>query len=490
MSWDRDEAASLLELMGTLTDRMRDLAEIFTPTTGKQSGEPDDPTRPRGRNGAGVDIDIDSIKLFTQAIRDATAPVITFGKSIDALGDRLTALMKEQVNIGSAGGFRPPGDADNARPASGQRQYPDTAPASYYNPEKPYTKPNLPDGMYTPIRNYKDAEKWFIESQIASGASKAQAYYDLKVNTTPDMMDYIGMAKFGHDPKMIGKIALQDAQDDFVRLVQKASAVPANIKPKRVPKVPYMTRGQRLRARVSKGIFWGGTTGGLRGAVRGGIMGAGYNLFANSTAVGTAIAFAMPKIMEMTAMSVSRQVDANRQYSAFAPETMNALVNYDLHTLMRGMEFARETSKTATNLINQQDSTLQAMQPYEIASRNVGNTLGTFGSAIAGRFFQQSGGVWNDINNFVSSDEVQAGAGKLGKELMDTGIGAASWGAAVWLLSFLIPPVGALTGAAAFVGGVAGLLGSLDNGGVAPPAAPGRHPLDDWQPVAPRPRAF
>lgn len=492
MSWNRDEAASLLELMGTLTDRMRDLAEIFTPMTGKEPGTDVDPERSRGRSLYG-DIDIDSIKRFTEAVTNATPPVITFGKSIDSLGDKLSAMIREQTNIGSAGGFRAPMDYDTAKPAGGQRQYPaDTLPANVYNPDKPYTKPNLPGGMYTPIRNYMDAEKWFL-SKVSEEKGQAQAYIDLRDKLTPDITKYIPLIQAGFDPTEVGKLATKDAKDALVKMAQQATAVPANIKPRRAPKVPYMTRGQRLRARVAKGIFWGGVTGGVRGAVRGGIVGAGINLFKNPAVIASSIALAMPKIMEATANYSDRQIDESRRYAAFAPDTLRALVNYDMNNFYRSIDIARSTSPSAVNLIRQQDSLREAMQPYRELSTNFDNTFSSLLSGIGTGFFRTLNPIFRGANNLITSSDVQDNVGDVGDKI-GAGVATASLGwTAVSLLSWFIPGVApyrlAVTGISAAAGFFFGGKDNPDNG------KKEDRPMfwndANWNgEVAPRPRAF
>ena len=487
MSWDRDEAGSLLELMGSLTERMSELHDTFTAI--REQFREDGQSSPRGDSKA-FDIDVDAVTEFTQAIREATPQVTGLGKEFDSLADKIGTILREQTNVNTAGQLPSQQTSDLPVPINARPAVYDNAPASYYSPPSSSpAKPNLDNGMFSPIKTAAQADKWLFDKLVAEhglgqGASK---YIE---QTTPSGDDLLALINAGVPMNMAGKFAQQRMSQNILQVAQQATAVPVIPKPPkplRVPKVPKYT----WKHRVARGVFLGGTTGGLRGAMRGAITGAGLNLFTNPVAVGAALALAMPKIMSLTADTVERQLDTNRPFAAFAPATTFALAQYDVNTLFRNMELAQATSGTAVNLIRQQDATRQAMQPYEIATQNLANTGGTFLSAVTGRFFQKSAGVWNDINEWTTSEEVQSGASKLGKELTDTAVGAASWGAAAWLLSIFIPPAAPFVAAAAFAGGVYGLTSNLDEPSTELKPLPARHPLDHFNVGnAPPPRAF
>ncbi len=482
MSWDRDEAGSLLELMGTLTDRMRDLHDVFTSI---HENSRDTSSVPRGNDGSGSGIDVEAITEFTEAIRDATPQVVGLGKEFDALAEKIGNVMRERDNVGSAIAIRQPGESPPAPMPTARPAVYDQAPAAYYSPATP-TKPNLPDGMYSPIKTAAQADKWLFDKMVAEhGLGQGAAKYMEK--TTPSGEDLLALIQNGVPMNMAGKFAQQQMRDNILQVAQRATAVPVAPKP---PKPPKMSAWQRAKPRIAKGVFYGGVTGGLRGAVRGGIVGAGLNLFTNPAVIASGVALAMPKIMAMSAEYTDRQVDVNRRYAGFAPETMNALVNYDVNSMFRNMELAKSTSKTAVNLINTQNELRDAMMPFSKFSLDLDNTISTAIAGMGKNFFKNTKPLWDILDTVVTSDFMQNNSSTLG--------GAALGATAGWLLA---GPWGAAAGAG--VGALlfgeeqgAGLMGGgmiqreLDKAKkIAREAFNNEGPVFDG-PIAPRPRAF
>ena len=398
MSWDRDEAGSLFELMGLLTERMSELHDTFTAI--REQFREDGQSSPRGDSKA-FDIDVDAVTEFTQAIR--RLPPGDRLTEFDSLADKIRTI-PEQTNVNTAGQLPSQQTSDLPVPINARPAVYDNAPASYYSPPSSSpAKPNLDNGMFSPIKTAAQADKWLFDKLVAEhglgqGASK---YIE---QTTPSGDDLLALINAGVPMNMAGKFAQQRMSQNIAggTASNSSASYPQASQAFASSQVPKYT----WKHRVARGVFLGGTTGGLRGAMRGAITGAGLNLFTNPVAVGAALALAMPKIMSLTADTVERQLDTNRPFAAFAPATTFALAQYDVNTLFRNMELAQATSGTAVNLIRQQDATRQAMQPYEIATQNLANTGGTFLSAVTGRFFQKSAGVWNDINEWTTSEEV------------------------------------------------------------------------------------
>lgn len=223
---------------------------------------------------------------------------------------------------------------------------------------------------------------------------------------------------------------------------------------------------------MARGAYYGGIFGGVKGAMRGGFMSAGFRSMTNPYMKAGAAAMAMPWIMSATAMSAERQVDANRQYAVGAPDTIKALVQYDLNTFRRGMELAQATSPTAVRLIEAQDRERAAQQPFDIMTRNVGNVTSTVLSSMSESFFRNTKGIWDGINGVATDDGVGRGAEAAGAVAGGAATGAMI-GTALGLLTipvlgFFGPALGAAVGS--LFGAGAELGKQINNGG--PIAAP------------------
>lgn len=414
MSYDRDEIASILGNLEEFTDSMREFASTFDDI--RRNAVEDTPLSPRGDSGSGIDLE--AISKFNDTLLTAADSTEKLGRQFDSLADRLGDIIREQDSISrsmpergtaSASSDLVPVNVGVPRPAQSQ-VYPMEAQASP-------TRPNMPDGTYTPIKTYAQAEKWFIERETASKGI-AGAYVALREQRQNiDIDKYLPLAQSGFSPELIGKIADKESKDALLKMAQTATARPVVPKPPKIkkPGVLRPSKWLRVRSQAMRGAYWGGVTGGMKGMLRGGIMGAGVNLFNNPAVVAAAAGLALPLMLSQTAAMADRQIDSSRRWMAFAPNTMNAMMDYDINNMGRNINLAQATSGTAVNLIRQQDRTRQAMVPYETFSQNASNTASMLLSAVAEGGMNRLSNIFMAMNEGITAESVQTNLPGLGR---------------------------------------------------------------------------
>lgn len=499
--YDRDEVAAQIENIENLNDRMREMGEFFDTIRGKFTG--DEQSSPVGENyRGGAGFDVEAVAKFTQSLLTASDATDKLSRQFDSFAERLSQVITEQDNVkralpgASTGTDMVPVNVGVPRPPESQVTTYGSGGAMPIMP----TRANLPDDMYSPIRNYKEAEKWFIDSQRGEHGI-AGAYLNLQKKLDVDIQQYLPLAMAGFDPKLIGKIADKDAKDNFLQWAQQQTAVRVQPKPPKIkqqPRPSYKINWPRVRAQALKGAFWGGTTGGLRGIARGAMTGAGTAMFNNPYFVATAAAAAIPLVLSQTVAMADRQLDTNRRYAAFAPDAFNAIVDYDIHNMQRSISLAQATSGTTAALARQQDRTRDAMQPYERFTGNLGNVVSTGLSGFAEGAMNRMASMFNTMNDTIGTQEFGENAAGLGRAMGGAAIDAGKVAILTAPLNF-IPGVGTGLWLTATLG--AGAISFMKNlfaeeraepSKIAPLLEPERlnFGAGAMNKVAPRPRAF
>jgi len=479
MSWDRDEAAAQYEAFSQLTERLNDIAHMFEGMhnffQGQQSGLPGvgPAVSPTGDSE-----DFAFMKDFSIAVADSTTKLIDFGKSLDELGEKISNTVREQASITSAGGYGPAAASyggsggGGGSGGSGGR--------------------GTPSPWYSPIKNYNQASDWLYNDMIAKYGTVGGTQKFIE-RTTPDGNDLLGFLQAGMPMGMATAFATKNMKNSILAQAQAATKSPNYplakiIKKHKVPKSWWASRGHTMASRMAKGAYWGGIAGGAQGAGRGILAGAGLELFKNPALLAGLAVAAMPFIMASTAAATERQMNSNRAYAGFAPETVNAFIDYDYNQTWRNINRAQSTSRSAVNLIQQQDRLRDAMVPWDNLTQNAGNVGASFFAGVSTRFFQNFSGLFTSLNDMVSSDRAQDVANRAGAIGGDWATGA-TIGAAIGLLTipwlgWFGPALGAAVGG--LVGTIAGGFGA--GAGTGMPAGGAMFTGPIWSgPVSPRP---
>lgn len=409
MSWDRDEAANQQEALDRLTESQRELAdtlrEYFSRDRGDGYGSP-----PRGGDGEGADFDVRGITEFNQAMRDSVGPIRVFARSLDMLSEKLEEALVQARDLQQAGSFnpQPKPNPQQAAQLPGQGQGGAAAPLAF--PTSPLFRPT----------SYMIPNQYGGFTTYSMGGAAAPAAQPITVPAT------------ALNP---GQVRRRQARRRAMMRRYNQRKAAAN----------------RWRG-IARGAYYGGIFGGVKGAFRGAAAGVIRGAMNSKYAVAAGLVAAMPFMMSATAAASERQLDTNRAFSVGAPETMKALVQYDVNGFMRNMQMAQATSTTAVNLIRAQDYERTQQMPFDVMSRNVANTSAGFFSNMAGRFFESTKGIWDGINNFATDQGVQEGAGAAGRVAGDAAAGAFIGGAigllTIPFLGWFGPALGAAAGSA------------------------------------------
>jgi len=482
MSWDRDEAAAQYEAFSQLTERLTDIAHIFENIQGFYQGQQHNlPGISPQVSPTGDSEDFAFMKDFSAAVVDSTTKVIDFGKSLDELGEKISNTVREQASITSAGGYGPPaasyggsggGGGGGGSGGGGGR--------------------GAPSPWYSPIKNYNQASDWLYNDMIAKYGTVGGTQKFIE-RTTPDGNDLLGFLQAGMPMGMATAFATKNMQNSILAQAQAATKSPNYplakiIKKHKVPKSWWASRGHTMASRMAKGAYWGGIAGGAQGVGRGILAGAGMELFKNPALLAGLAVAAMPFIMASTAAATERQMNSNRAYAGFASETVNAFIDYDYNQTWRNINRAQSTSRSAVNLIQQQDRLRDAMVPWDNLTQNAGNVGASFFAGVSTRFFQNFSGLFTTLNDMVSSDRTQDVANRAGAIGGDWATGA-TIGAAIGLLTipwlgWFGPALGAAVGG--LVGTIAGGFGA--GAGTGMPAGGAMFTGPIWSgPVSPRP---
>ena len=427
MSWDRDEAANLQESVSQQVESTRELVDLLKQYIERDSGiggrGPGAPV-PRGTD-SGSGIDARPIVEFNNALKESLQPIRVFVRSIDMLNERLEELYTSKTMQEAAQGNAVPRGAGQGG-----------AGGSYHGGPGGF-------GGFGGGQPPRQAPTWPASSLVRP----SQIFI-------PNQ--YGGFNVYGSSPAMAGQVAAQPTA-----VPSQQSMTPAQQR-RRLARRRFLYRQlARKRAwasmgtRAMRGAYFGGLYGGVRGAFRGGVMGAGIKALSSPYVMAAGLVASMPFMMNATLAMTNQQVDANRPFSAFTQNTTQALVKYDVNNFMRNIDLARATEGTALPLIQAQDAAQAAKMPFDIMMRNTGNVTSSILAKAGETFFNNTAGIWEGINNFVTKGNADAAGRVAGDAATGAMIGGAIGLLTIPFLGWFGPALGAAVGG--MFGAAAGL---------------------------------
>lgn len=347
-------------------------------------------------------------------MRDTVGPIRVFSRSLDMLSEKLEESLVQARDLQQAGSFNPQPKPNPQQAAQLPSQGQGGAAAPLKFPTSPLFRPT----------------SYMIPNQYGGFTTYSMG----------------GAAATSAQPITVPANTLNPGQ------VRRRQARRRSLMRKFRAKQAMAKKWRGIAGGIGRGAYYGGIFGGVKGAIRGAAAGLIKRAMKDPRMVAAGLVAAMPFMMSATAAASERQLDTNRAFAVGAPETMKALVQYDVNGFMRNLEMAKATSGTAVNLIRAQDYERTQQMPFDVMSRNVANTSAGFFSNMSGRFFESTKGIWETIDNFVTDNGVQEGVGAAGRVAGDAAAGAFIGGAigllTIPFLGWFGPALGAAAGSA------------------------------------------
>lgn len=198
----------------------------------------------------------------------------------------------------------------------------------------------------SPIKTYKQAERWYLDKMEKGEGGLAGAYKSLGDRLAPDGEKLFEFLKQGFDPKSAGKVLTQRNKEALIAEAQRATTGPV-VKP--------------------------GTPGASGAAA---IMG-GLDMGTLARVAGTVALAAAPLVMTKLAMAGTdgQIADTRSRFGTLNGSIATTLAHYDMSQLTNDLNMAPKISKSFKALLESREDFNKTLQPIDILAENVKNTL-------------------------------------------------------------------------------------------------------------------
>lgn len=278
-----------------------------------------------------------------------------------------------------------------------------------------------PDMLNTsPIKNYKQAEKAFLDKAIAE-KGLVEGYRSLGDRLAPSGEDLLKFLQAGFDPKDAGKVLTQRKKDELLKEMQEATR----------PRSPVPSSGPGARGAA---------------AIAGGVDVAMLARVAATTAL-IAAPMVAGKLIQAGAL---HQIETNRPFAMLNPQLATNYALYDQEKLLSGMRYAKGISSSMANLFRSETEFQKTLEPFKVLGTKTTNAFLTGSLDIINSVTKPVSNFAKKLANGKNPEEYQA----VLEEMSFWGLAGAGLGAVGgW---FVGGPMGAIRGAAAgYAGGAA-----------------------------------
>jgi hypothetical protein len=197
----------------------------------------------------------------------------------------------------------------------------------------------------SPIKSYKQAERWFLDKHEKGEGGLAGAYKSLGDRLAPDGEKLFEFLKQGFDPKSAGKVLTQRNKEALIAEAQRATMGPV-VKP--------------------------GTPGaGGAAAIIGGLDMGALARVAATVALGAA-PIVLGKLIHAGALN---QIEGNRPYSMLNGQLATDYAQYDMNKLLTGMRYAKGISPSMKRLLENESEFQKTLEPIQVAGGSIVNTI-------------------------------------------------------------------------------------------------------------------
>lgn len=196
--------------------------------------------------------------------------------------------------------------------------------------------------MVSPIKGYKDAERWYLDKMEKVTGSLAGAYKALGDKLSPDSNQLFKFLQEGFDPKRSAKILTDRKKESLVAEAVAATGERRPVRGTAARGVAALMEGEGLST-------WG------------------------KIAAGIAISAAPIVLGKLVQAGAVSQIEGARPFAMLNGQMANNFAMYDVNKMFGNMRIARGISSSVQSLMASETEFSRTMEPIKILSSNVVN---------------------------------------------------------------------------------------------------------------------